>query len=184
MKEGQRKKTGVTVRLIMTLRGSADCVHEAKWENDIDSMLFNSIWENHQNQYVKEGVAVVDNAITPELKRNLSCNIDSLITRQVNEGEGCAGGEDYHPYSNRILRDIVHPAIYSYVKGVSKLHANVNDVGPCIFPTVDKGMTRIEDDASDITTKTINYEDFWGRKYESSTYQWMPTYFNIDKDGC
>ena len=28
---------------------------------------------------------------------------------------------DYHPNSNDIVRDLVHPALYSYVKGVTNV---------------------------------------------------------------
>eukprot|EP00980_Cylindrotheca_fusiformis_P020115 scaffold7177_cov83-Cylindrotheca_fusiformis.AAC.1 len=82
---------------------------------------------------------------------------------------------DYHPHSNDIVRDIVHPAIYSYVKGVSPLLKSEEEIrslpsmsGPPI-EQVDPSSQRL---------------DYWGRAYEASAkYQWLPTYFDIGEDG-
>ncbi len=68
-----------------------------------------------------------------------------------------------------IVRDLLHPAIYSYVKGVSPLQAAVNDVEPCHFPNIDNPVHE--------------NKDFWGRAYETSVYQWLPSYFSLSPDG-
>ena len=39
---------------------------------------------------------------------------------------------DYHPHSKDIVRDLVHPALFSYVKGVSPV-VEAKQVPPCVF---------------------------------------------------
>ncbi len=65
---------------------------------------------------------------------------------------------DYHPGSGTKVRDLVHPSLYPYVDGRS----------------VKKGKVP--------KTKAPAYDRF-GRPYESSRYQWLPTPFAIGKDG-
>lgn len=67
----------------------------------------------------------------------------------------------YHPGSNNQILDIVHPSLYPYVQGLSKL----NDIEKI--------------DYNDIELDT----DFWNREYEKSDYQMLPCEFEIDKDG-
>jgi Protein of unknown function (DUF4246) len=73
---------------------------------------------------------------------------------------------DYHPNSDNIVRDILHPSLYVYVKDQSPLRKDLNDVEPCVFPN-----------ATVLAQQTG--KDFWGRLYEASQYQWMPAYFSI-----
>ena len=67
---------------------------------------------------------------------------------------------DYHPFSDNKVIDIVHPSLYPFVKGKSKLKKNYNKL--------------------EINDKNT---DYWNRPYEKSKYQWLPTDFQIDKNG-
>mmetsp|Transcript_20943 Transcript_20943/g.31928 ORF Transcript_20943/g.31928 Transcript_20943/m.31928 type:complete len:720 (+) Transcript_20943:85-2244(+) len=107
----------------------------------------------------KEGISIIDGALPNELHASLMYAIDNFVGKQE---------ADYHPHSNGIVRDIVHPALYSYVKDVSPLLRSVDDVAPALLP--------LGFDA--------DKKDYWGRPYEaSSKYQWLPTYFDIGLDG-
>jgi hypothetical protein len=84
----------------------------------------------------------------------------ALRKRLQADVEGLLANEpaDYHPGSGTRVRDIVHPSLYPFVKGKS------------------------------VTTKPVPKRkdpthDRWGRTYESSDYQWLPTPFAIDKGG-
>jgi predicted DNA-binding WGR domain protein len=66
--------------------------------------------------------------------------------------------EDFHPGSSKKVRDLVHPSLYPYIKGESK--------------------TNIE-----TPVKVARSHDRWGRTYESSKYQWLPTPFAVNTDG-
>ena len=65
---------------------------------------------------------------------------------------------DFHPGSGTKVRDLVHPSLYPYIKDKSK---------------------------SNIATAKIKEpsHDRWGRTYESSKYQWLPTPFAVDNEG-
>ncbi len=67
---------------------------------------------------------------------------------------------DYHPGSGTKVRDIVHPSLYPFVEGRSVLS----------LP-----MER--------TVTTSPEYDRFGRIYEASIYQWLPTPFRIGSDG-
>ena len=112
-----------------------------------------------------EGVAIVDRLLTSTAAHTLNQQINALALAQEQ-----AGLVDYHPRSNNIVRDILHPALYVYVKGQSPLRMQVDDVEPCLFPNNRK-------------VKQQAGKDFWGRTYETSQYQWLPTYFSISASG-
>ena len=123
-----------------------------------------SLWSKCQEQTIKEGVAIADGVVSPELRASLMVQIDAFARQQT---------LDYHPGSKNIVRDIVHPALYSYVKGVSPLIHSRNEVPPCTFSP--------ENFDEDLDSEP---EDYWGREYEESAkYQWLPTYFDVDLDG-
>eukprot|EP00980_Cylindrotheca_fusiformis_P019377 scaffold6651_cov99-Cylindrotheca_fusiformis.AAC.6 len=72
-----------------------------------------ALWSKCQERHVREGVAIADGIVPTDLHNNLMSQIDAFVETQAIV--------DYHPHSNDIVRDIVHPAVYSYVKGVSPL---------------------------------------------------------------
>jgi len=65
---------------------------------------------------------------------------------------------DFHPGSGDRVRDLVHPSLYPYVTGTS-----VSDAV--------------------LTVRENPDYDRWGRAFESSIYQWLPTPFQIANDG-
>ncbi|KAL3805310.1 hypothetical protein HJC23_009017 [Cyclotella cryptica] len=154
------------------------------------SVAFDSL-EQHQHRLGPvEGVVVADDAISKDLIAELSGRIDALAAHQ--ERTNCV---DYHPQSNGIVRDLVHPGLYSYVKGVTELCGSVDDVPPCNVATLSRAGSENTDEgnAMNVEQESENKEnidvkeqyevDFWGRPYESSLYQWLPTYFAIDAYG-
>ena len=136
------------------------------YDDEEDDNVINDLITSTQNQLlVPEGLAIADGFIPESLHAALMQQIDALA-----DGTDA----DYHPHSNGIVRDLVHPALYAYVKNVS---ANL----PCdpIPPAGIGAMASVEDEDASSTPK-----DYWGRKYESSSkYQWLPTYFDIGADG-
>ncbi len=65
---------------------------------------------------------------------------------------------DYHPGSGTKVRDLVHPSLYPFIKGRSTAKGKIPK------------------------TKDPDYDRF-GRTFESSRYQWLPTPFTVGKDG-
>lgn len=68
---------------------------------------------------------------------------------------------DYHPGSGTRVRDLVHPSLWPYVEGRSVLAT------PVVDPTVDDQSGH----------------DRFGRSFERSRYQWLPTPFAVAEDG-
>ena len=146
------------------------CIHKVdedmyeEWRRECPQTMveITEIMNTHQLKPVKEGVAIADGIVHTELHNKLIQQINQLSKVQ---------DLDYHPHSNDMVRDLVHPALYSYVKGVSKV-LDKKDLPPCEFPANATPVVRPPN------------TDYWGRKYEiSAKYQWLPTYFEIGADG-
>lgn len=77
----------------------------------VDFQQFDAI-ERHQNRKGPvEGAIIVDDVIGSDFAEVLTACIDALAKHQER-----SGGVDYHPHSNGIVRDLVHPGLNSYVK--------------------------------------------------------------------
>ncbi len=149
---------------------------EIHWcgEYSTDLLPVAEITRKHLNSFTTpEGVSIVDGAIPKSLHDNIMQQIDEFATSQQ---------VDYHPHSNDIVRDLVHPALYAYVKGKSSLE-DIEEVPPCIFDLETHEQVK-EDDTSRGDKKSLDNRDYWGRPYEASLkYQWLPTYFDVSADG-
>ncbi|XP_066913666.1 uncharacterized protein [Clytia hemisphaerica] len=119
----------------------------------VESPFLDMFWNKHMGNVITEGVCYSSSKVSDNLRDSLRKNIDKL----ANETE-----IDFHPNSNDIVRDLVHPALYSYIKEVSKLKK--------VFPDTNNSAKSGE-------------LDFWGRPYESSNFQWLPTPFHVSEDG-
>lgn len=141
-----------------------DCdLDEIVYDMDLTSLVLSSLCNDHFAQNVKEGVAIIDGIVSDSLRQQLKETIDLFASESA---------IDYHPYSKNVVRDLVHPALFSYVKDVTPLVCDVKDTLPCQFFS----------NQSFFSTNDTN-KDFWGRKYENSNYQWLPTYFDISPNG-
>lgn len=117
-----------------------------------DDARVRELWDRHQTQDLPDGVAWDDGAVPRELRDRLLAHVERLLAEQR---------PDYHPGSGNVVRDIVHPSLFPFVKGRTKLAPGAK------APPEPKPSER----------------DFWGRPYERSKYQWLPTPFAVDKRG-
>jgi len=140
-------------------------IEEFLWDADASYSLIplDNMWRKYQEKNIQEGVAIADGMVPLELHNTLMKQIDAFSSEhQI---------EDYHPHSNNIVRDIVHPALYSYVRDVSPLVRSTSEVPPAVFSVANR-------------PEGSDRQDYWGRQYETSAkYQWLPTYFDIGMDG-
>jgi hypothetical protein len=74
----------------------------------------------------------------------------------------CTDPADYHPGSGTAVRDLVHPSLYPYVHGETVLSPSAR------VPTPSTGNPSV---------------DRWGRPFEASRYQWLPTDVTVSADG-
>jgi len=109
--------------------------------------------QRHASKVVREGVSFETNAVSEDLTKRLSSLIDQLKA---------AIAADYHPGTQDVVRDIVHPSLFPYVEGMSKTT-----------------------DMTDVAPKEAGDEAMWtmGRPYESSKYQWLPAEVVVSASG-
>jgi len=119
--------------------------------------------EKFKNEHAKsttiENVAWSDRVLPLPLIRDLNLLLDEICKNEP---------ADYHPGSGKVVRDIVHPSLYCYVKGISKVNGTPGD------PSGESEPVKETEDGG---------KDFWGREYEDSIYQWLPAEFFISEDG-
>jgi hypothetical protein len=120
----------------------------------LSSKEMNRILEKYQNRpFPVEGVVILDQAVNDELLAELRRGVAQIVKNQPIP--------DYHPGTRNIVLDIVHPSLFPYVEGASKLVAG----------------------AQKPTRNAQPEYDFWGRKYEDSRFQWLPALFGVSADG-
>jgi Protein of unknown function (DUF4246) len=134
-------------------------------ECEVESLRLKFAWDKAQNNTtLVEGIAIVDDFFAG--RESLCAKIDALAKLQV-----ATSSVDFHPNTNNVVRNLVHPALFCYVEEVTTLKRPLSEAPPCAdLP----GCTPVlmEEGA-----------DFLGRPYESSVYQWLPTYFDVAEDG-
>jgi hypothetical protein len=172
-----------------------------------------------------EGVIYADGVIPRQVIDSLRANTDVYAAALQSD-------PDYHAHSrNAVRNNIVDPALFSFIDGVTPLrqgavlptgcsfpapvavqHEDLDEkfrnasgtiVGcaemdrlsqaqkeldkealaascPCKWPSVRYDGSFVAEDGP---PETPQKWDLWKRKYERSQYQWLPTYFNVMRDG-
>lgn len=115
----------------------------------IKSPFHDEVTDKIMYQFITEGVCYSKEKVSKELQGELQKEFDFLAKNTET---------DFHPNSNSIVRDLVHPSLYLYVNGISVIKES--STYKCVYEAF----------------------DFWGRPYESSGYQWLPTQFYISSD--
>jgi len=139
-----------------------------KWKKEISNMLddrqikyiISELQYNARQSYSQKGIRPspvenvweVDNLVSKEIKRRLHDSFRML------ESEEDIEGIRWHPGSNFQVLDLVHPSMYPYVHGITKL-----------APWIDKKL----------------FEDFnkGEREFSSKRYQWLPSEVHVEEDG-
>ncbi|KAG6552151.1 hypothetical protein Mapa_006253 [Marchantia paleacea] len=96
------------------------------------------------------GVWAVDKVVPPKLRELLESRLDAIASLPK---------KDFHPGTNDQVQDLIHPSLFPYIEGVSKVSCPAADL-----------PKKIE-------------ASYWSRQYEDSTYQWLPAEFFVDSSG-
>jgi Protein of unknown function (DUF4246) len=154
-------KAVVLVEVAMNEEKSYDLLEECT----VESLRLKSAWDKAQNNTnLVEGIVIVDDFFAG--RESLCAKIDALAKLQE-----ATSSVDFHPNTNNVVRNIVHPALFCYVAEVTTLKRSVSEAPPCTL-SPENPLVTIGDNA-----------DFWGRPYEDSVYQWLPTYFDVAVNG-
>jgi hypothetical protein len=98
---------------------------------------------------VPDGVAWSDDLVPSALANRLVASFDAIIA---------SGAATYHPRSNDVVLDLVHPSLFPFVEGTSDL--------------VRRPPARERPEF-----------DRWGRPWETSRYRWLPSEVETDATG-
>ena len=179
---------------------------EIYWEAlQADQPEFTKHWEDViksriDTQTSGHGVHIADEPVLSEPER---LRLMSLIDRLRDSHKV----PDYHPFSNNTVLDIVHPALYCYVRDESIfIPSNLLAVNAALTieasrklqglqPEIPTSRTDTTDAPSLVASSAADHtensaeldpkpvdRDMWGREFETSKYQWLPTYFSVDGD--
>jgi predicted DNA-binding WGR domain protein len=115
-----------------------------------ESPTIRAVWDEAMRNNQPDGVAFGDEVVSQALHDSLAAGFEHLcVTAPI----------DYHPGSGTRVRDLVHPSLFPYVKGTSRLNANAP------------------------AEMQAPKNDRWGRTFEGSAYQWLPSQFQVSSDG-
>jgi len=140
---------GERYELSVSVRDEHECGEIVEFINAVDSPSVREIWTRYTNMQVREGVSWSDDAVPSALTARLNSLIDKFAADIPTR---------YHPGSRDIVRDIVHPSWYPYIRDCSQV------VGA-------------------IPSEDAERVDFWHRKYEDSIYQWLPSEVRVSNRG-
>jgi hypothetical protein len=127
------------------------------WRSVISTAEIDAYKLNCSRSSDVEGVAHSDDAIESELINKINGELDEICKKQT---------PDYHPGSGKVVRDIIHPSLYCYVKRPYK-----------------GVISGAQEENIDDTREDQNGIDFWGRQYNDSVYQWLPSEIDFSEDG-
>ncbi len=139
------------------IKGKALCLFNG---HSVETTLaVKNLKEEYQSSTDVENVAWSDDLVPKNLQDQLNLVVDKMCKQEK---------KDYHPGSGKTVRDIVHPSLYCYVDGVSKVNAS---------PWSNFNVKNLKKDYE------YGSVDFWGRQYEDSKYQWLPAEFVVNDEG-
>jgi hypothetical protein len=125
-------------------------------------------------------VAKSDKIVSSELHEALCRAFEMLKRDQMS-------APDWHPNSNDMVQDLVHPSMYPLVYGRSRgFVEEVVGVGDAIEKWAGKGNTIPKDDWRPGPQDRYRYSVAFGNvppEYWSDTYQWLPANVAFQDDG-
>lgn len=162
---GQEVTSGLMkAKLYGTVDGGYYLKGQLKGYIDGHSVLSTKAMDAFKKMYATtsdvENVAWSDKALPPKLIDGLNSSLDEMCKNEP---------ADYHPGSGKVVKDIVHPSMYCFVKGISKVKGVPGD-SLASMP--------------EIKPERNQDKDFWGRDYEDSIYQWLPSEFFVTDQGA
>lgn len=153
---------GIDVKLARTGKRKFDADIRVRSLLDGDSLRKRIEIENFKQSILDrdevENLAWSDSIIPKETLDALNDQVDIMCAEEP---------KDFHPGSGTVVRDLIHPALYCFVNGISSV-----------------SISPLSNYSPEIVEKQRDaYTDFWGRIYEDSEYQWLPAEFLVNDKG-
>ncbi|CAF1164628.1 unnamed protein product [Rotaria sordida] len=152
-------------------------------EKQIDYVLaeleyYDSIRDQSMEMSAVDGVWQSDELISQDIKQSLISCVN--ILENVPESE-----QDWHPGTNKQILDLVHPSLFCFVHQMTRVineknHLiNIDDA----LEHIGRGET-IDINVNALSSNSNNKRKKLSEDYtRSNTNQWIPTEFNVSKDG-
>ena len=140
------------------ITGKLKCLLDSNNLSPDDAGKYFKLQQSTQSEV--EHVAWSSGLLTSDFLVAFNETLDDLAEKEV---------ADFHPGSGGVVRDLVHPSMYCYVQGQSAVQGVPGDP----LSTV----------AYKPSTSESESRDFWGRQYEESIHQWLPSEFMVAQDG-
>jgi len=151
----------------------------ARWEKrPRKDWNLKDLWARHDSKTIFEGISYDPMggscSVPVELKTRLSILIDQLKAAEP---------AFYHPGSNGVVRDLVHPSLYPYIHGVSPIAPGISseEIQELFRPPNNDDVDSWDEQGNAGGERLI---DMWGREYEESTYQWLPSEVEVSQNGA
>ncbi|CAF3703325.1 unnamed protein product [Rotaria sp. Silwood1] len=137
---------------------------------------YDSIRDGSMEMSSVDGVWQSDELIPEDIKESLIECVKSFENVPENE-------LDWHPGTNKQIRDLVHPSLFCFVNQMTRV---INDKNRIM--NVDNALEHINDgQIIDINAKESSSKNKRQKsKHDytrSNTYQWLPAEFNVSKEG-
>ncbi|KAH8886347.1 hypothetical protein GQ53DRAFT_727710 [Thozetella sp. PMI_491] len=118
-----------------------------------------------------------DTTVSPELHNSLRTAFATLVADQ-------AAAIDWHPRSNDMVQDLVHPSMYPLVYGYSKfIKEEVVGVQDAVDMWAGLGNTVLKEKTHVKGNKFARTESGVPAGFWSDTYQWLPANLAFQEDG-
>lgn len=86
---------------------------------------------------------------------------------------------DWHPFTNETIWDLVHPSLYPYIHGVTKVVHEAISIDNCMV-SINTGTVR---NGSIELIESTNIEERVDSMFCSQKFQWLPADVDVDEDG-
>jgi hypothetical protein len=139
---------------------------------------YDSIRDQSMEMSTVDGVWQSDELIPHHLKQSLISSVEVLENVPKNV-------KDWHPGTNKQILDLVHPSLFCFVHQTTRI---LNDKNRLIhvddaLEYIGLGQT-IDIDTNVLSSNSNNKQQKLSKDYSrSNVYQWIPTEFNVSKDG-
>jgi len=178
--------------LVKVKMKTADSDFMCEMDEEVTSPALEKLFHKFLHKPATEGVSHGRNLAT-----ELFIKLNGLI-------DGIGGEPDYHPGTDGVVRDIVHPSLYPLIRKLAcKFGHGCSRKNPEHFAEYAHPLAKLRAlpaghphrveagaeapkeflAAAPESASDGPKADMWGRPYESSVYQWLPTEVTVLSDG-
>jgi hypothetical protein len=137
-------------------------------EETVESLKFHQVVDSEEVLHIDgtsfvSGQLIYQGLVSEELRQSIETQLDAIAN---------APEKDFHPNSDNKVQDLIHPSLFPYIEGESFVHPESKDKAAKLAYS-SKGPGGLGGGGFGRT---------WGRRVETSKYQWMPAIYSVDSE--